>query len=254
MELLLCLDVSNSMLAEDHDPNRLELAKRSMQQVIRNLGGDRVGVIVFAGEAYTTLPLTTDYEAAKIFVDGISTGIVTRQGTAIGAAIDLGLASFSGEPGVERALVIITDGEDHEGGAPQAVRRANEAGVVVHAVGIGSSQGAPIPLYRGSRKVGFRQDKNGQTVISALNVGMLEELVAVSGGVLVRAGSSDAGLQGLLDRIAETEKAELDTETFKEYHHRFWWFVLVGTVLLIWEQLIRERRQRWSRGLNLLDS
>ena len=253
MELVLCLDVSKSMLAEDHSPNRLELAKRSMQQVLKNLTGDRVAVVVFAGEAYTTLPLTTDYEAAKLFVEGISTDMISHQGTAVGAAIDLALVSFSPEQGVDRAIVVITDGEDHEGGALSAALRAEEAGVDVHAVGIGSAEGAPIPQYRAGRQIGFKQDRQGNTVVTALNVGMLEELVGVTGGVLVRAGATDAGLGGLLQRLSEAEKTDLETRTFREYRHCFWWFILPGAALLLLESFIRERRQRWSAPLNVLD-
>lgn len=253
MELMVCLDVSNSMLAEDLSPNRLELAKRAIDQVIQKLGGDKIGIIVFAGEAFVQLPMTTDYEAARMFTAGISTDMISRQGTAIGNAIDLAMLSFDPTTAADKAVVVLTDGENHEDDALSAAQRAKDLGVAVHAIGLGSTNGAPIPIYRGSRRVGFREDRQGNTVVTALNESMLQELVAVSEGVFIRSGTYDVGLSSLIQRIQEAEKAELEAFTFKDYRHRFLWFLIPGFALLVFEALIAERRQRWSQSLNLLD-
>lgn len=254
MELMLCLDISTSMLAEDLKPNRLELAKRAMEQLIRNLTGDKVGVIVFAGDAYVQLPMTSDYEAAKSFVSGISTDLVSRQGTAIGAALELAAGSFDMGSPAEKAIVIMTDGENHEGNALEAARIVSEMGIAIHAVGVGSTAGAPIPVYRGGQRVAFKTDKEGNTVVTALNENMLAELVAVTEGIMVVSGSSDTGLGGLIKRIQNTEKTEMEAFTFSEYHHRFMWFAIPGALLLFFESLIRPRRQKWSSGLNPFDT
>src|SRR6202012_4671579 len=163
-DIMILLDVSNSMLSQDLAPNRLENAKRAVAQLIDNLHGDRIGIVVFAGEAYVQLPVTTDYSAAKLFLSTINTNMVPTQGTAIGAAIDLGMKSFDFKDGTGKAIIIITDGENHEDDAVAAAKNATDKDVTVHVIGVGSAEGAPIPIYQGNKQVGFHTDSTGKQV------------------------------------------------------------------------------------------
>src|SRR5690606_18155766 len=169
VDLMILLDVSNSMLAEDLVPNRLENAKRAISQLIDHLHNDRLGIVVFAGQAYVQLPITTDYSAAKLFLNTINTNMIPTQGTAIGAAIERGMESFDFKNGMSKAMIIMTDGENHEDNALAAAESARENEVTIHVVGVGSQNGAPIPIYKGGKEVGFHADKAGNTVVSKLN-------------------------------------------------------------------------------------
>lgn len=254
IDVMICLDVSNSMLAEDIQPTRLEAAKRAMYQLINSLDGDRVGIIVFAGNAFVQLPITTDYEAAKLFLETIDTDITSVQGTAIGAAIDLALDSFDPENPGNKAVIILTDGENHEDDAVGAARRAAAKNVTVHAIGMGSVEGAPIPTYnRYGQQTGFRSDKDGNTIVTALNENMLLEIVDAGGGLLTRASGNYVGLNELLDRIQQEEGTELQSFEFAEYEHRFQWFLVAGLILLLFDTLISERMMNWSKDLSLFD-
>src|SRR6195952_3819015 len=181
-DLMILLDVSNSMLSQDMVPNRLENAKQAIAQLIDNLHSDRIGIIVFAGEAYVQLPVTTDYSAAKLFLNTINTNMVPTQGTAIGAAIDLGMKSFDFKNGTGKAMIIITDGENHEDDAVAAAKNATDKDVTVHVIGVGSPEGAPIPIYQGSKQIGFHLDSAGKTVVSKLNEEMGKEIAAAGNG------------------------------------------------------------------------
>lgn len=175
-ELMICLDVSNSMLAQDLQPNRLEMAKRALSQMVDKLQGDKIGIIVFAGNAYTQLPITSDYAAAKMFLNTINTHLVPTQGTAIGTAIKLALESFNYDNPSGKAIVIISDGENHEDNAVETAQEAYNKNVVVHTIGFGSPGGTPIPLYKSGKQTGFRTDKEGNTIITKLNEKMLQEI------------------------------------------------------------------------------
>jgi Ca-activated chloride channel family protein len=254
MDIMVCLDISNSMKAEDMSPNRLEAAKRSVELLMDQLTGDRVGVIVFAGTAYTQLPITTDYEAAKLFLSGVDTDMLSVQGTAVGAAIDLALESFNYESEGNRSIIVITDGENHEDDAINAAKDAQKKGVVVHAIGMGSVEGAPIPIYnRSGRRTGFKEDKEGQTVVTALNETMLRDLVSAGGGVFTRASGSYVNLNDLLDSLDSVEDAELQSFQFSDYEHRFQWFLLLGLACFMIDLLIAENKKKWSEQLNIFD-
>src|SRR5436190_2713512 len=169
VDVIIALDVSNSMKAEDIKPNRLERAKQAISRLIDKLENDRIGIIVFAGQAYVQLPITTDFNAAKLFLSTIDTDIIPTQGTAIGAAIDLSAQSFVGNDNKHKALIIITDGENHEDDAMEAAKKANEDGVIIHTIGMGSPDGAPIPIYRNGVQVDFMKDQDGVTVVTKLD-------------------------------------------------------------------------------------
>ncbi|MGZ4118231.1 MAG: vWA domain-containing protein, partial [Bacteroidia bacterium] len=243
-DLMICLDVSNSMKAEDLLPNRLEKAKQAIAKLIDKLEGDRIGVIVFGGEAYVQLPITTDYAAAKLFLESINTDMIPTQGTAIGKAIDMAMESFGKDEGKNKAIVIITDGENHEDDAVKAAEAAAEKGVTIHTIGMGSPEGAPIPVYKGSVREGFRKDKDGNTIVTKLDPKMLQEISAAGNGIYVRASNSDTGLNNVLDAINKLEKKQFDSKMYSDYEDRFQWFISAAFILLIIETFLTERKSK----------
>ncbi|PKP47707.1 MAG: hypothetical protein CVT95_05330 [Bacteroidetes bacterium HGW-Bacteroidetes-12] len=242
VDVMIALDVSNSMLAEDLSPNRLERAKRAIYQLIEKLQNDRLGIIIFAGDAYVQLPITTDYSSAKLFLESIGTDIVPVQGTAIGTAIELALKSFDYENGTSKAIVVITDGENHEDDALEMAKQATERGVIVHTIGMGSEGGAPLPIYQNGRQVGFRTDNNNTTVVSKLNEKMLQELAQAGNGTYVRATNANAGLGIIMEEINKMEKKEFGSKVFKDYDDRFQIFLLISLALLTLEFFISKRK------------
>ncbi len=250
-DLMICLDVSNSMKAEDLTPNRLEKAKLSVAKLIDKLNGDRIGIIVFAGEAYVQLPITTDYAAAKLFLESINTDMVSSQGTAIGKAIDMAVESFGKDEGKGKAIFIITDGENHEDDAISSAKAAVEKGITVHTIGMGSPNGSPIPMYRGNVNIGFRKDKDGNTVITKLNELMLQEIAAAGNGVYVRASNADVGLNNLLSAIEKLEKKQYESKLYGDFEDRFQWFIAPALLLLLIELLLTERKSKLFERFNL---
>ena len=197
IDLIIALDVSNSMLAQDIKPNRLERAKQAISRLIDNLEGDRIGIVVFAGKAYMQLPITTDYAAAKLFLSTINTGIVPTQGTAIASAIEMAATSF-GQNNHNKAIVIITDGEDHEGNAFEQTETVVKNGINVYTIGMGSPEGAPIPQFNGRIQTGYKKDREGNTILSRLDETLLQRIASMGKGIYVRASTSETGLQKIL--------------------------------------------------------
>lgn len=253
VDLMIALDVSNSMLAEDLSPNRLERAKRAIYQLLEKLQNDRLGIIVFAGESYVQLPITTDYSSAKLFLETIGTDIIPTQGTAIGSAIDLAMQSFNFETPTSKAIIVITDGENHEDDAISAAENAVENGVAVHTIGMGSEQGAPLPIYQGGKQVGFRTDNAGNTVVSKLDETMLKKIATAGNGTYVRATNANAGLGIIMTEIGKMEKTEFDSKVYKNYESRFQPFLFVALGLLIIEFLISTRRNTKLDKINLFE-
>ncbi|HVW96906.1 MAG TPA: VWA domain-containing protein [Mucilaginibacter sp.] len=252
-DLMILLDVSNSMLAQDLVPNRLENAKRAIAQLIDNLHGDRIGLIVFAGDAYVQMPVTTDYSAAKIFLNTINTNMVPTQGTAIGAAIDLGLKSFDFKNGTGKAMIIITDGENHEDDAVAAAKNAADKDVTVHVIGVGSADGAPIPIYQNGKQVGFHTDSVGKTVVSKLDENMGKEIAAAGNGAYVRATNANSGLGIIMDQIDKIQRKTVDTKSFKDFEDRFQFFLAAALLLLIAEFFIPNRKSQRLSNLKLFE-
>jgi Ca-activated chloride channel family protein len=246
VDIMIALDVSNSMMAEDLKPSRLLRAKLAIEKLVNRLGGDRVGIIVFAGNAYVQLPITTDYSAAKLFLNTIDNTIVPTQGTDIGAAINLAMESFNFEDESSKTIIIITDGENHEDDAIAAAQNAREKGVIVSTIGMGSAKGAPIPVYRNGRQVDFKKNRSGETVITKLNEQMLGEIADAGDGLFIRAMQQDVGLSGLLDHLNQMQKKEFGTIVYSEYESRFQYFIGVGLLLLLIELLIFNKQQRWK--------
>lgn len=252
-DLMIALDVSNSMLAKDIRPDRLSRSVQGLSKLIDRLEGDRIGIVVFAGKAYMQLPITTDYSAAKMFLSTISTRMVPSQGTAIGDAIELSMKSFK-EDERSKAIIIITDGEDHEGDAIEAARAAAAKSIKIFTIGMGSPDGTPIPLYDANdRHIGFRTDRQGQTVISRLDETMLQQISSAGNGIYVRATTGQDGLGRILDEINALEKHEIETKMFSEYEGRFQYFLAIGILLLIIELLIPERKSKWTDKIRLFN-
>lgn len=252
-DLMILMDVSNSMLSQDFAPNRLENAKSAVAQLINNLHDDRIGIIVFAGQAYVQMPVTTDYSAAKLFLNTINPSIVPVQGTAIGAAIDMGMKSFDFKDGTSKAMILMTDGENHEDDAVAAAKNAHEKGVVVHVIGFGSPQGAPVPVYDNGKQAGFHLDSAGHTVISKLNEDMCKEIAVAGNGVYIRATNANSGLGIVMDQVHKMQQKTYDSKSFKDYEDRFQFFLFIALLLLIIEFFISNRKSLRLSRLKLFE-
>lgn len=244
-DIVICLDVSNSMKAEDFRPNRLEKAKQAIEKLIDRLNNDRIGIIVFAGEAYVQLPITTDYAAAKLFLENVDCDAVQTQGTVISSAIELAEKSFGSEEGKNKAIIVISDGESHDDNAIAAAGAASEKGTVVHTIGIGSPEGTPIPIYKNRVQTGFRKDREGNTVVTKLNESALEEIAAAGSGVYIRASQGEIGLFSLQERINKMEKKTFDSKIYTDYEDRFQIFIGIALFLLILESALTTRTSKW---------
>jgi Ca-activated chloride channel family protein len=250
IDIIIALDVSNSMLAEDIKPSRLEMSKQAISKLIDNLGNDRIGIVIFAGNAYTQLPITTDYSAAKMFLSNIDTKIVPTQGTAIGEAIELAVGAFDDETH-SRAIIIITDGENHEDDALKASKDASEKGIIVYTVGMGLPEGAPIPEYnKYNQMVGYKKDRDGSTVVTKLDEAMLQQIASAGKGVYVRANNTQSGLKTILEEINKLEKTKFESRMFSDYEDRFQYFIAVSLIFLLLELFIFERKSKWLSKIN----
>jgi len=250
VEVIIALDVSNSMLAEDIQPTRLERAKQAISRLVESLQNDKLGLIVFAGDAYTQIPVTTDYISAKMFLSTISPEIVPKQGTAIGSAIGLAMNSFSQTQDKSRALIIITDGENHEDDPLAKAREAAEKGIEIYTIGIGSAEGVPISVTSGGKR-DFLKDKDGNTVITRLDENILKDIAVASGGKYVRANNSNIGLDQIFSDIRKLKKQELEGTIYTEYNDQFQIFAAVALFLLMLEFIIMERKNRKLSDLKL---
>jgi Ca-activated chloride channel family protein len=251
VDLIIALDVSNSMLAEDIRPNRLERAKQAIIKLMDKLQDDRIGIVIFAGDAYLQLPFTSDFGAARLFLSTVSNESIQLQGTAIGAAINTGVKALPKGGKRSKAIIVISDGENHEDDAISEAKAAKEAGVIVHTLGIGSETGAPIPNIVKGILNGYKKDESGGTVMSRMNPAMLRDVASNGGGKFVQASTSDVGLETLFDQINSMEKSDFGTKTFTDYEDRFQYFLAFSLLLLIIEFLVDERRSAWSKRINL---
>lgn len=246
VEIMIAVDVSNSMLAEDFEPNRLERTKFAIDRLIEQLREDRIGIIVFAGDAYVQLPITSDYVAARNFARHLSPNMVSRQGTAIGAAIDLASMSFSAGSEGSRVLIVISDGENHEDDPIGAAQQAAEMGIKIYTIGIGTEQGAPI-FMNGD----YITDEEGNMVVTRLDEQALEQIALVTGGSYIRASNRSIGLTEIVERINEVEKKELSTQIFEDYNEQFQYILAIVLVLLVLESLIISHKNRILARFNI---
>ena len=244
IDVMIALDVSNSMLAEDIRPSRLERAKQSISKLIDRLDGDRIGIIVFAGKAYNQLPITTDYGAAKMFLSAINTNIVPVQGTAIADAIDMATGAF-GQSTHNKAIIVISDGEDHQGDVLEKTEVAAKKGIVFYAVGMGIPEGGPIPIYNGDTRTGYKKDRDGSTIITRLDESLLQRIASVGKGMYVRANNSEEGWRKVFDDLNKIEKSELESRQFSDYEDRFQYFIGFSLLFLIFELFVFDKKNQW---------
>ena len=248
VEVMIALDISNSVLAQDVQPSRLEKAKRLVAQLVDKMENDKVGMIVFAGDAFTQLPITSDYISAKMFLESINPSLISKQGTAIGAAINLATRSFTPQEGVGRAVIVITDGENHEGGAVEAAKAAAEKGIQVSVLGVGMPDGAPIPV-EGTND--FRRDRDGNVVVTRLNEQMCQEIAQAGDGIYVRVDNSNAAQKVIAQEINKMAKADVETQVYTEFNEQFQAVAWIILLLLLAEMLILERKNPLFRNIHL---
>lgn len=249
VEAVIALDISNSMLAEDVAPSRLEKAKKMISRLVDTFNNDKVGMIVFAGEAFTQLPITSDYISAKMFLESITPSLITTQGTDIGAAIRLAMKSFTPNEGVGRAIVVITDGENHEGGALEAAKEAAEKNMQVFILGIGSPEGSPIPVERGSND--FRRDKDGNVIVTRLNEQMCQEIAKAGNGLYIRVDNSNSAERMLNNEIGKLAKSDVESQIFTEFDEQFEGLAWLVLILLVVEMLILDRKNPLFKNVRL---
>lgn len=238
-EIMIVLDVSNSMLAQDYSPDRLERAKLAISRITDKLKDDRIGLIVFAGTSFVQLPITSDYVSAKMFLNSISTESIPIQGTAIGDAISTAVRGFSAQSEHSRAIIVITDGENHEDDAVAAAKQAAEAGIKVYTIGVGSADGQPIPMNGELLK-----DKDGNIVVTRLDEETLRNVASAGGGAYVHAGNDEFGLTPIISDIRKMEDEEYNSVVFEEYNEQFMYFLGIALVFFILEMLVGDRRAR----------
>ncbi len=238
-EIMIALDVSNSMLSQDYSPSRLERAKLAISRICDRLQGDRIGLVIFAGSSFVQLPITADYISAKMFMNSISTESIPIQGTAIGDAIHTSMKSFSAQSENSRAIIVISDGENHEDDAVAAAKDAADAGIVVYTIGVGSAEGQPIPMDGGLLK-----DREGNIVVTRLDEDGLKEIAAAGGGAYIHAGNDEFGLNPIINEIKKMEAEEHESVVFEEYDEQFMYFLGIALVFFVLEMLVGERKSR----------
>lgn len=247
IEAIICLDISNSMLAEDVAPNRLMKSKMLIENMVEHFTKDKVGLIVFAGDAFVQLPITSDYVSAKMFMNNVSPSLIQTQGTDIAGAINLATKSFTQQKNIGKAIILITDGEDHEGGVMEAAEDAKSKGYKVFVLGIGNTTGAPIPQQGG----GYMTDNTGETVMTALNEQMCRDIANASGGVYIHVDNTTTAQERLNDEVAKLQKGEMQSVVYDEYDEQYQWFGVLIIILMIIEVLISEARSPYFRNVKL---
>lgn len=248
IETVVALDISNSMLAQDVVPSRLEKSKKLISRLLETFNNDKVALIVFAGEAFTQLPITSDYVSAKMFLESINPSLISTQGTDIGGAVNLAMKSFTPNEGVGRAIVIITDGENHEGGAVEAAREAAKKGINVFVLGVGSPDGSPIPTEKANE---FRRDKDGQVIVTRLNEQMCQEIAKAGNGMYVRVDNTNNAEKALNAEINKLAKADVESQVFTDFDEQFGVLAWIALLLLCADLLILERKNPLFKNVKL---
>ena len=247
IEVLIALDISNSMLAQDVIPSRLEKSKLLIEDLVDHFTNDKVGLVVFAGDAFVQLPITNDYVSAKMFLQNINPSLITTQGTDLARAISLSQSCFTQREHIGRAIIVITDGEDHEGGALEAAREAYKKGINVFILGVGTSKGAPIPDGNG----GYLKDNGGQTVLSALNEQMCQQVAKAGNGVYIHVDNTSDAQEKLNKELSKLQSGISDTVVYSEYNEQFQIFGIILLLLLIVETILLESRNPLFKQINL---
>ena len=242
LDLVFCIDVSSSMRGTDIKPTRLDKSKFEVSQMIQNLKGDRVAIIVFAGTSHLYLPLTTDYEAAYLFLDQIDTNMIPTQGTALSSAIETGLSAFSEDDSKYKVLILITDGEDHEGEAISLARQASKRGMIIHTIGVGTIAGSLIPNINSSGITEYKKDSSGKLVTSQLNEKILEEIAEAGRGAFIRFNNKPANYKNILNQIDSMEKRTVKSHVYSEFEEQYQKFGILSLCLMIASMLISTRK------------
>jgi Ca-activated chloride channel homolog len=251
VDVIICLDISNSMRAQDIKPDRLERASMAISRFIDRMKNDQIGIIVFAGRAQTQLPVTPDHAAAKMLVHTISTDNIQVQGTAIGAALELAENSFNLKSRPRKVIILISDGENHEDDALAAAQEIGGKGIIIHTIGMGSPEGAPIPVKLPGRQTEFKKDRSGNTVISRLDENMLRQIAAAGNGTYTRATTNEVGLNRIYNEIEKLEKRDYEAMNFTDYENLYPYFIGFAFFLLILEVFIFARKSKLTRNLKL---
>lgn len=253
IDIVFAVDVSKSMLAEDIAPNRLEKAKQLVTQIINNLASDRVGIIAYAGKAFPQLPITTDYGSAKMFLQNMNTDMLSSQGTAINEAIELAKTYYNDEEQTNRVLIIISDGENHSDDAISVAEEASEEGIRIFTIGVGSEKGGPIPIKRRGKTLGYKKDKNGETVITRLDETTLQQIAKEANGEYVNGKQTDKVVENIKSVLNKLDKTEFEAKQFADFKDQFQWFLGIGILLLFIDVFLLERKTSWLKKLNLFN-
>ena len=254
VDIVFAVDVSKSMLAEDIAPNRLEKAKRLVSEIINQLASDRIGIIAYAGQAFPQLPITTDYGAAKMFLQNMNTDMLSSQGTAIDQAIELASTYYDDEEQTNRVLFIISDGEDHsEGKVTNAVEDATNEGIRIFTIGVGKTQGAPIPLKRDGIVESLKKDNQGEVVISKLNEEVLQEIAEEGNGQYINGENTEEAVAIIKEQLNQMDKKEFEAKQFAEFKDQFQWFLGAGLLFLFLDIFVLDKKTKWLKKLNLFN-
>lgn len=254
VDIVFAIDVSKSMLAEDIAPNRLEKSKRLVSEIINQLASDRIGIIAYAGQAFPQLPITTDYGAAKMFLQSMNTDMLSSQGTAINEAIELASTYFDDEEQTNRVLFIVSDGEDHsEGSAIDAVELAVDEGIRIFTIGVGKTKGSPIPIKRNGIVESLKKDSQGEVVITKLNEEILEEIADEGNGEYVNGSNTEDAVDFIKEQLNQMDKKEFEAKQFAEYKDQFQWFLGIGLFFLFLEVFLLDRKTQWIKKMNLFN-
>lgn len=253
IDIVFAMDVSKSMLAEDVAPNRLEKSKQLVSQIINNLGSDRIGIVAYAGSAFPVLPITSDYGVAKMFLQSMSPGMVSSQGTSLDEAIKMSIGYFDKDSKTNKLLILISDGEDHSEGAEDAADEARKAGLKIITIGVGTERGGPIPLRRNGVVDSFQRDQNNEVVISKLNQATLEAIAKNTKGGYVNGNNTKQVLDYIKNALDHIEKTEFESTQMADFESQFQWFIGIAFALLFIDIFLLERRTQWLKKLNLFN-
>lgn len=253
VDIVFAVDVSKSMLAEDIAPNRLEKSKQLVTQIINSLASDRVGIIAYAGKAFPQLPITTDYASAKMFLQNMNTDMLSSQGTAIREAIQLAKTYYDDEEQTNRILIIISDGEDHEGETIDIAEEANEEGIRIITIGVGDLKGGPIPIKRNGVVLNYKKDSNGETVITRLDEKTLREIAQETDGVYINGRNTSEVVDTIKEILEKMDKKEFESKQIADYKDQFQWFLGLALVFFFIDIFLLERKTEWLRKLNLFN-
>ena len=253
VDIVFAIDVSKSMLAEDISPSRMDKSKQLVGQVINNLGGDRIGIVAYAGKAFPQLPLTTDYSSAKMFLQNMNTDMLSSQGTAIDEAIRLSSTYFDQDQSTERLLFIVSDGEDHNDLSYEMADLAAKNNITIYSIGVGTEKGSPIPIKKNGIVMSYKKDINGEVVITKLNKNYLENISDKTKGKYIDGSVTENVINEVIEILENTEKKEFDTQKFSEFKDQFQWFILIGFVLIVIDIFMRDGKTIWLKNLNLFN-